>query len=94
MVQPTEATVLQGVRDVLCHPEWEISNICISEPGIFELADVETELRGHRLEARNPQLHVHVLDVHLVVAVIADKEIVNRQMPDTNPSIGRLISIE
>ena len=94
MVQPMETTILQGIGNVLCHSEWEIPNICISEPGIFELADIEAELGGHCHEACNPQLHVHVLDVHLVVAVIADKEIVNRQMPDTNPSIGRLISIE
>ena len=93
MVQPMQTTILQGVRDVLCHSEWEISDGYIREPRIFELANVEMELRSHHSEARNPQLHVRVSDVHLAVAAIADKEIVNRQMPDTNPSIGRFISI-
>ena len=94
MLRPMETTILQGVRNIRFHSEWEISEICISEPGIFELADVETELCSHHSEASNSQLHVHVSDVHLVVAAIADKEIVNRQMPHTNPSIGRFISIE
>ena len=94
MAQPVETTILQGLRNVLLHSEWEILNICIRNPGIFELADVETELRGHRPETCNPQLHIRVLDVHLVVTVIADKEIVHRQMPDTNPSIGSFIPIE
>jgi len=88
-----ETTIRQGVRYVLFHSGWEISDVCIGEPGIVELADVEMELGGHRLEAYNPQLHVRVSDVHLIAAAIAEKEIVNRQMPDTNPSIGRLISI-
>ena len=93
MVRPMETAILQGVRDILFHSGWEISNVCISEPGIFELADIETQLCNHRLEASNSQPHVRDHDVHLVVAVITDKEIVNRQMPDTNPSIGRFISI-
>ncbi len=88
-----ETTILQGVRNVLFHSGWEISDVCIGEPGIVELADVETELGSHRLEACIPQLHVCVLDVHLIAAAIAEKEIVNRQMADTNPSIGRFISI-
>jgi len=94
MAQPMEATILQGVRNILLHSGWEILNVHISEPRIFELADVETELRKHRLETSNPKLHVFIEDVHLIVAVIADEEIVNRQMPDTNPSIGRFVSIE
>ncbi len=93
MVQPIETTILQGVRNVLFHSEWEILNVCISKPGIFEIANVETKLRNHHLEASDPQLYVRVSDIHLIVAAIADKEIVNRQMPDTNPSIGRFISI-
>ena len=93
MVQPIETTILQGVQNVLLNPRWEILNACISKPGIFEIADVETKLRSHHVEASDPQLHVCVSDVHLIVAAIADKEIVNRQMSDTNPSIGRLISI-
>ncbi len=93
MVQPMETTILQWVRNVLFHLGWEISDVCIGEPGIVELADVETELGSHGLETRTPQLHVRVSDVHLIAAAIAEKEIVNRQMPDTNPSIGRFISI-
>ena len=94
MVRPMQTTVLQGVRNVLFNSRWEIFNVFIGEPGIFELADVEAELRNHRLEASDPQLQVRVWDVHLIVAAIADKEIVNRHMPNTNPSIGRFISIE
>ena len=93
MAQPIQTTILQGVRDVLLHSGWEIDNICICKSGIFEIANVETKLRSHHLEASDPQLHVRVSEIHLIVAAIADKEIVNRQMPDTNPSIGRFISI-
>ena len=93
MVQPMETTILQGVRNVLFHSGWEIFNVCISEPGIVELADIETKLRSHYLETSNAQMHACVSDVHLIVAAITDKEIVNRQVPDTNPSIGRFISI-
>ena len=32
---------------------WEIFNVRISGPGIFELAGIETELANHRLEASN-----------------------------------------
>ena len=69
---------------------WDICNLRIGEPGIAELADVETKLHGHRLELSNTQLHVCVSDMHLIVA---DKEIVNRQVPDTDPTIGPFISI-
>ena len=93
MVHPMDTTILQGIRNVLCHSGWEILNACISKPGIFEIADVEVKLRSHHLEASDPQLHVRVSEIHLVVAAIADKEIENRQMPDTNPSIGRFISV-
>ena len=94
MVRPMQTTVLQGVRNIFIDSGWEIFYVCISEPGILELADIETELRDHRLETSNSQLHVRFSDVHLIVAAIAHKEIVNRQMADTNPSIGRSISIE
>jgi len=77
MVRPMERTILQGVRNVLLHSGWEIFDVCISDPGIFELANIETELRKHRLKASNPQLHVRVAGVHLILAAIADKEIVN-----------------
>ena len=77
MVQPVETTILQGVRNVMFHSGWEIFNICISKPGIFKIADVEMKLRSHHLEASNPQLHVRVSEVHLIVTAIADKEIVN-----------------
>ena len=42
-----------------------------------KLADVETELSSHHFEACNPQLHIHISDVHLSVTAIAEKEIVN-----------------
>ena len=93
MVRPMERTILQGVGNVLFNSGWEIFDSCISELGIFELADVETELCDHCIKAGNAQLHVRVSDVHMIVAATADKEIVNRQMPRTNPSIGRLVSI-
>ena len=93
MVQPMETTILQGVRNVLFHSEWEILDVCISKLGIFEIADVESKLRSHHIEAIDPQLHVRVSEVHLIVTAIADEEIINRQMPDTNPSISCFISI-
>ena len=93
MVQPMETTILQSVRNVLFHPECEIFHVFIGEPGIVELADVETEVGGHRLDTPNPQLYVGVSGVHSMAAAIAEKEIRNRQMPDTNPPIGRFISI-
>ena len=77
MVQPMETAILQGVRNILFHSEWEISDVCVRHSGIFQVADVETELRSHHSEAINPQLHVGVLDVHLKIAAIADKEIVD-----------------
>ena len=94
MIRPMETAILQGVRNVLFDARFEIFNVHISEPGIFKFADVETELRNHRLETGNPQLHVRISEVHLIVAAIADKEIVNRQMPDSNPFMRRFISIE
>ena len=93
MVRPIETTILQRVRNVLFQSGREVSNVCIGEPGIFEPADVETELHSHHSEAINPQLHIYFLGIHVKVAAIADKEFVDRQMPDTNPSIGRFVSI-
>ena len=90
MVQPIETTILQGIRNVLFHSGCEIFNVCIRKPGIFEIADVEMKSCSHHLEASDPQLHVRASEVHLIVAAIADKEIVNRQMLDTNPSIGSI----
>ena len=72
-----ETTILQGVRNILFHAGWKIADVDIREPGIFELADVEMELGSHHSEAINPHLHVHVSDVHLKVAAIADKEFVD-----------------
>ena len=70
-------TILQGVRNVLFNSEWEVINVCISELGIFKLADIEMQLCNHCLEASNSQLHVCFSDIHLIVTMIADKEIVN-----------------
>ena len=94
MVRPMETTILQGIGNVFFNSGWEVFDICISEPGIFELADVETELCDHRLETSNPQLHVRTSDIYSIVAAITDKKIVNRQMPDTNSSIGGFISVQ
>ena len=94
MAQPIETTILQGVQNVLLHSGWEICNVCIGELGIVKLADVEMELGSHQLEAFNSQLHVRVSNIHLTVTAFAEKEIVNRQMSDTNASIGRFFLIE
>ena len=93
MAQPMETAILQGVRNVPLHSGWEIFDVCISKPRIFEIADVETKLCSHHVEACDPQLYVRLSEVYLIVAAIADKIIVNRQMSDTYPSIGRFISI-
>ena len=77
MVQPMKTTILQGIQDVLVHLGWEIFNVCISKAGIFKIADVETKLHSHYVEASDPQLHIHILEVHLIVRVIAGEEIVN-----------------
>ena len=70
-----ETTILQGVRNVLFHSGWKIFDVCIGEPGIVELADVETELDSHRFETYNPQMYIRVSEVHLIAAVIADEEV-------------------
>ena len=78
MIGPIERTVLQGIGNVLLDSRLEIFDICISEPGIFELADIETELGNHRLEASNAQLRVRVSKIDVIVAVIADEKVGNR----------------
>ena len=52
----------------------EIHDVYISKPGIFELANIEMELFNHCPEASNPQLHVCVFHIDLIVAVITGKE--------------------
>jgi len=74
MVRSIETTIQQGVRNVLFQFGREIYNVCIGQPRIFELADVETEWCSHHSEAINPQLHVCVSDAHLEIAAIADKK--------------------
>ena len=88
-----ERTILQSVGNILFDPRWKVFNVCISNPGILELADIETKLFNHRLEASNSQLRVRVLKINLIVAVIADKEIGNGQMSDANPCVGSFVSI-
>ena len=77
MIRPIERTILQCIGNVLFDSGWEIIDVRIRKPRIFELADIETELFDHRLEASNPQLQVRVVEVHLIGAVVADKEIRN-----------------
>ena len=54
-------------------------NVCIGEPRIFEVADVETKWFNHRLEAGNTELRANISEVDLIgaITVIADKEIRN-----------------
>ena len=42
------------------HAAWFAMHVHISKSGVFEPADIETELFDHRLEASNSQLHVRV----------------------------------
>ena len=77
MVRPMETAILQGVGNVFFHSGWEISNVCIGEPGIFEIADIETEPLYHRLEAVDTLLRVRLSQVDLVLAAVAEKEIGN-----------------
>ena len=60
---------------MLFDSRWEVHDVCIGKPGILELADIETELFNHCLEASNSKLHIHFLEVDLIDAVIADKKI-------------------
>ena len=96
MVRPMKTAILQGVGNVLLHSGWEISNVCIGGPGIFEIADIETEpfyRVYHRLEAGGTLVRVRLSQVDLILAAIAEKEIGNGQMSDTNCSIGPFVSI-
>ena len=77
MVRPVETAILQGVGNVLFHLGWEVSHVCIGEPGVFEIADIETEPFYHRLEAGDTLLCVCLSQVDLVLAAIAEKEIGN-----------------
>ena len=77
MVRPVEAAILQGVGNVLLHSGREVSNVCIGDPGILEIADIEMELFYHRLEAGDTLLCVRLSQVDLVLAVIVEKEIGN-----------------
>ena len=77
MIGPIERTILQSVGNVLFDSGWEIIDVRIRKPRIFELAYIETELFYHRLEASNSQLLVRVVEVYLIGAVVADKEIRN-----------------
>ena len=76
-----ERTKLQGVCLVR---DGSPPNVCISKPGILELANIETELFDHYFEASDAQLHVSVSEVDLIVA----------DQWDTNPSIRPFFSIE
>ena len=78
---------------MLFDSQWEVMNVRIGKSGVFELADIETELFDHRLEARNSQLHICGFEANLIDTVIADEEIRNGQMTDMNPSIGRFVLI-
>ena len=77
MIHPIEATILQGIGNILFDSGREILNVCISESGIFKFADVETELFNHRSEASDSQLHVRAFEVDSIVALIADKKVGN-----------------
>ena len=77
MVRPVETAILQGVGNVLFHSGWEISNGCIGEPGIFEIANIEAEPFYHRLEAGGTLLRVRLSQVDLILAAIAEEEIGN-----------------
>ena len=68
---------------------------CIREPEIFELADIEPELFNHRIHTCNSQIHIRFSEIHMIVGVtfVPEKEIRDRQMPYTDPSIGAFISI-
>jgi hypothetical protein len=52
-------------------------NVRIREPGIFELADIESELFNHGIQARNTQIYIRLSGVDMIVAVtvIPEKEI-------------------
>ena len=76
---------MQRIGNVLFDPGLEVFNLSISEPGIFELADIEAKLVYHCLDASDAQLNVRVLEIDSIVTEITDKEIGNGQMPDHRP---------
>ena len=94
MVCPIAATIPQSVGNVLFGPGFKIFNVCIGEPRIFELADIETELVDHCFETSNSKVNMRVLEPNLVVTVLADEEFRNRQMSDSNPSMILYIAIQ
>jgi len=70
---PIERAILRRVANVLFDSGWGVFNICISKPGIFKLADIETELFDHRLQASCA--HICVLEIALIVTVVADEKL-------------------
>ena len=66
---------MQSIGNVLFDPRWEVLNVCVGKPGVFEFADVEAELFDHRLEASDSEPHIGVLENDLIVTVVAEKEI-------------------
>ena len=68
---------MQSLGNVLFDSGWEIVNVHIREPGIFEFTDIETELFDHCLDAGNAQLHIRVLGIDLVGAVITGEKVGN-----------------
>ena len=68
---------MQRIWNVLFDSGLKILNFGISEPGIFEFADIETELFNHRIEAGNTLLRVCLSQCDLIVAEIAEDEIGN-----------------
>ena len=77
MIRPIERTILQCIRNVLFDSGWEVTDVHIRKPRIFKLADIETELFDHHLEAGSSQMYVCITEVDLIGAVVADKEIRN-----------------
>ena len=77
MIRPIEGTILQRVGNVFRDSGLEIFDVRIGEPGIFEPADIETELAVHYIKTSNSWLYICALRVDSIVArtVIADKEI-------------------
>ena len=55
----------------------KIFDFGITEPGIYELADIETELFNHRLEASDTLLRMRLSKLDLIVAMVAEHEIGN-----------------
>jgi len=60
MIWLIERTILQSLGNVLLDEGWETFNLCISEPGIFKLADIETELFYQRQGKQYLAARVHL----------------------------------